>query len=223
MSNNAKKLKLVKSKPNPPSNEHLSKSIKQIDATKISNLKQIFIDWSSTVDINAYAKLFEYKSSGLFVQGVWLLIFLVLTGATFWLISLSIVDYLKVILYFVNILIQKSAYSNKILTPLTSGVLNFLIFSIFQSNLNLFRFGYDRCHNALKHMDDVQNQTKQICLIFALQTFFEKNCRKYYTMIVNLYSFCRLNRNQNKSIQPDSKENLKFLDIRHFVLLTLND
>ena len=100
MSNNTKKLKLVKVKPISPTNEHLSKSIKQIDATKInSNLKQIFIDWSSTVDINAYAKLFEYKSRGLFVQGVWLAIFLVLTGATFWLISLSIGDYLKVISY----------------------------------------------------------------------------------------------------------------------------
>jgi hypothetical protein len=101
MSNNTKKLKLVKIKPISHTNEHLStSSIKPNDATKInSNLKQIFIDWSSTVDINAYAKLFEYKSSGLFVQGVWLAIFLVLTGATFWLISLSIGDYLKVISY----------------------------------------------------------------------------------------------------------------------------
>ena len=96
MSNNTKKLKLVKSKPNSSTNEHLFKSTQQNDVTKIFNLKQIFIDWSSTVDINAYAKLYEYKSSGLFVQSVWLIIFLVLTGATFWLISLSIADYLKV-------------------------------------------------------------------------------------------------------------------------------
>ena len=26
---------------------------------------------------------------------------------------------------------------------------------------------YDKCHNTLKHMDDVQNQTKLFCLIFA--------------------------------------------------------
>ena len=28
---------------------------------------------------------------------------------------------------------------------------------------------YDTCDNALKHMDDVKNQTIQICLIFAPQ------------------------------------------------------
>ena len=32
---------------------------------------------------------------------------------------------------------------------------------------------YDRCHNTLNHVGDVQNQTKKFCPIFALQMIFK--------------------------------------------------
>lgn len=101
MSINTKRLKLVKTKRPTQLKENTEPTTRpnnnNNDTSKAtSHLKHIFIEWSSTVDINAYAKLFEYKSSSLFVQSIWLFILLVLTGATFWLISLSIADYLKV-------------------------------------------------------------------------------------------------------------------------------
>ena len=52
------------------------------------------MNWSQRVDINCYKKIFDYKGNYL-VQFIWLLILLGSTGATYYLISKSIIDYLK--------------------------------------------------------------------------------------------------------------------------------
>ena len=62
--------------------------------SKLSCLKDTLISWSLTVDINCYSKAFEYKNN-LLIQLVWFLILFLSTCATFWLISLSIIGYLK--------------------------------------------------------------------------------------------------------------------------------
>ena len=56
--------------------------------------KKIFLEWSQSVDINCVTKLLDYKSN-LGVQFIWLLILFGSTGATFYLIAVSIMDYLK--------------------------------------------------------------------------------------------------------------------------------
>ena len=58
----------------------------------MKNFKEIFLDWSKRVDINVYTKMLEY-SPNYKVQFIWLLILLGSTGATFYFISKSIIDY----------------------------------------------------------------------------------------------------------------------------------
>jgi hypothetical protein len=60
----------------------------------MKNVKEIFITWSKSVDINVYTKMIEY-SPNYKVQLIWLLILFGSTGATFYFISKSILDYLK--------------------------------------------------------------------------------------------------------------------------------
>ena len=64
-----------------------------------SSLKKIFFDWSESVDINCYNKMMEYRASGhKWLGGAqlsWLVILLASTGATIWLISLSVIDFLN--------------------------------------------------------------------------------------------------------------------------------
>ena len=60
----------------------------------MKNLKEIFLDWSKSVDINVYAKMLEY-SPNYKVQAIWLIILLGSTGGTFYFISKSVIDYLK--------------------------------------------------------------------------------------------------------------------------------
>jgi hypothetical protein len=60
----------------------------------MKNVKEIFMSWSKKVDINVYTKLLEY-SPNYKVQAIWLLILLGSTGATFYFISKSILDFFK--------------------------------------------------------------------------------------------------------------------------------
>ena len=61
---------------------------------KFSNVKKTFLEWSKSVDINCYNKMIDY-SGNYSLQFVWFVILLGSTGATFYLISKSIMDYLK--------------------------------------------------------------------------------------------------------------------------------
>ncbi len=63
-------------------------------SSRMKNVKEIFISWSKSVDINVYTKMLEY-SPNYKVQFIWLLILLGSTGGTFYFISKSILDYLK--------------------------------------------------------------------------------------------------------------------------------
>ena len=60
---------------------------------KMKNVKEIFISWSKSVDINVYTKMLDYRPNYK-VQAIWLIILLGSTGATFYFISKSILDYL---------------------------------------------------------------------------------------------------------------------------------
>ena len=62
--------------------------------SKLSNVKETFLSWSKSADINCYTKMMDY-SGNYFVQFIWLVILLGSTGATFYLIAKSIMDYLK--------------------------------------------------------------------------------------------------------------------------------
>ena len=57
-------------------------------------LKEIILAWSQSVDINCYTKMMAYRSNYK-VQLIWLLILLGSTGATFYFISKSIIDFLN--------------------------------------------------------------------------------------------------------------------------------
>ena len=61
---------------------------------KLSNVKETFLSWSKSADINCYQKMLDY-SGNYFVQFIWLMILLGSTGATFYLIAKSIMDYSK--------------------------------------------------------------------------------------------------------------------------------
>jgi hypothetical protein len=61
---------------------------------KSTDLKETTFKWSETTDVNSYSKIFKYKNNCL-AQTIWLIIFLILTGATFWLISFNIQNYLN--------------------------------------------------------------------------------------------------------------------------------
>jgi hypothetical protein len=61
---------------------------------KMKKLKEIFLAWSQSVDINCYTKMMAYRPNYK-VQFIWLLILLGSTGATFYFISKSVIDYSK--------------------------------------------------------------------------------------------------------------------------------
>ena len=61
---------------------------------KMKALKKIILAWSQSVDINCYTKMMAYRPNYK-VQFIWLLILLGSTGATFYFISKSLIDYLK--------------------------------------------------------------------------------------------------------------------------------
>ena len=67
---------------------------KQAQRHSSSRLKEVLADWSESVDINIYNKIFKYKGNA-GAQCFWLAVLLASTAATFWLISNSIIDYLK--------------------------------------------------------------------------------------------------------------------------------
>ena len=70
-------------------------SLTQKKSPPVENLlKKVFLNWSRHVDINGYNKIFEYKNN-LSVQLIWILILLMSTGATFWIISKNIMAYLN--------------------------------------------------------------------------------------------------------------------------------
>ena len=77
---------------------HISANIKygnkQEQNERMKNIKAIFLAWSRNVDINVYTKMIDY-SPNYKIQAIWLLILLGSTGATFYFISKSILDYLK--------------------------------------------------------------------------------------------------------------------------------
>ena len=60
---------------------------------KTKRVKEIFMEWSQRVDINVYTKMLDYRPNYK-VQAIWLIILLGSTGATFYFISKSILDYL---------------------------------------------------------------------------------------------------------------------------------
>ena len=61
---------------------------------KLKQLQKVLFEWSKSVDINCYHKMFEYRPN-FKAQFIWLFILLVSTGATFYFISKSIMDYLN--------------------------------------------------------------------------------------------------------------------------------
>jgi hypothetical protein len=60
----------------------------------MGKLKTVFLSWSQSVDINCYTKMMAYRPIYK-VQFIWLVILLGSTGATFYFISKSLIDYLK--------------------------------------------------------------------------------------------------------------------------------
>jgi hypothetical protein len=74
--------------------ENTEKPKIEIPQIKMKDVKEIFMDWSQRVDINAFTKMLEYKPNHK-VQFIWLLILLGSTGGTFYFISKSIIDYLN--------------------------------------------------------------------------------------------------------------------------------
>jgi hypothetical protein len=57
-------------------------------------LKTIILSWSKSIDINCFTKMMDYRPNYK-VQFIWLLILLCSTGATFYFISKSLIDYLN--------------------------------------------------------------------------------------------------------------------------------
>ena len=75
----------------------ISKTSKPIYTFKerIKNLREVFLNWSLTVDINGYNKIFHYREKSIWIKLLWIAILLASTGLTFCIIGLSIVAYLK--------------------------------------------------------------------------------------------------------------------------------
>jgi hypothetical protein len=72
---------------------HLEKKLNPLFLeNKMENVKSIFLAWSQSVDINCYTKMMAYRPNYK-VQFIWLLILLGSTGATFYFISKSIIDF----------------------------------------------------------------------------------------------------------------------------------
>ena len=82
----------------PPENKELPNKNynreKNESSKKILNVKETFLEWSKSVDINCYTKMIDYRGN-YFIQFIWLLILFGSTGGTFYLISKSLIDYLK--------------------------------------------------------------------------------------------------------------------------------
>jgi hypothetical protein len=63
--------------------------------TYFNDFKEIFFKWSHNVDINCYQKMLHYGPNNIKIQFIWLFILLGSTGATFYFISKSLIDYLN--------------------------------------------------------------------------------------------------------------------------------
>jgi hypothetical protein len=61
--------------------------------SKIKSLKETFISWSTSADINCYTKIFEYEN--VFVRFIWLFVLLGSLGVTGWIMSWNIVSYFQ--------------------------------------------------------------------------------------------------------------------------------
>ena len=66
----------------------------RVTKVKLLEAKATFLSWSETVDINCYSKVFDYKKNHI-AQLVWLTIFLCSTGATLFVITKSVSDFLN--------------------------------------------------------------------------------------------------------------------------------
>ena len=64
----------------------------KIAKTRFEKVKEIFLEWSNRTDMNCYTKIFIYRHNPL-VSFVWILILLVSSVITFWLIAKSVLDY----------------------------------------------------------------------------------------------------------------------------------
>ena len=60
--------------------------------SKMSKAKEIIFAWSQSVDINCYTKIMDYRPNYK-IQFIWLVILLGSTGATFYFIAKSLIDY----------------------------------------------------------------------------------------------------------------------------------
>ena len=74
----------------------LSKEFKKKsqNQNKMSKAKEIIFAWSQSVDINCYTKMMDYRPNYK-IQFIWLVILLGSTGATFYFIAKSLIDYLS--------------------------------------------------------------------------------------------------------------------------------
>ena len=63
-------------------------------SNRLKNLREVYLNWSLTVDINGYNKIFHYRNN-IYAQLIWIPILLASTGLTFCIIGLSTVAYLK--------------------------------------------------------------------------------------------------------------------------------
>ena len=72
----------------------LSKEFKKKsqNQNKMSKAKEIIFAWSQSVDINCYTKMMDYRPNYK-IQFIWLIILLGSTGATFYFIAKSLIDY----------------------------------------------------------------------------------------------------------------------------------
>ena len=62
--------------------------------SKMTKAEEIILAWSQSVDINCYTKMMDYRPNYK-VQFIWLVILLGSTGATFYFIAKSLIDYLS--------------------------------------------------------------------------------------------------------------------------------
>ena len=65
---------------------------KSQNQNKMSKAKEIIFAWSQSVDINCYTKMMDYRPNYK-IQFIWLIILLGSTGATFYFIAKSLIDY----------------------------------------------------------------------------------------------------------------------------------
>jgi hypothetical protein len=92
MSNDVKTISATNLGPTPDLNENIQVPA-VVKTSKISLLLDTFVQWSSSCDNNCYTKVFEYKS--VVARILWLFILCASTFFTFYLIDVSIVNYLN--------------------------------------------------------------------------------------------------------------------------------